>query len=142
MSEHPTPQATPTAGRRSRKLTAVVLILGLLPLVLPVPLVGLAHLWIAPVIAAKIQACASFYCPPADDWARLSYLVILGPSLLVAVASLLLGSIGLFRSRQHPTSPANTSLFAASMCCGAVWVGIFGCLLWVSLTILALTTTE
>jgi hypothetical protein len=142
VSESSTLQVTPTTERRSRKLTVVVLLLAVLPLVLPPLLTGFVTLWLTPIIGAQIQACASLDCPPAVDLDRLGSLLTLGPSLLVAVASLLLGSIGWVRSHRLPLSRANQSLFVVSVACGVVWAAIFGCLLWGELAIVAPTVTD
>jgi hypothetical protein len=118
-----------------------MLVLLLLPLVLPFPFWGVERLWIGPVIYEKMLACASFDCPPAVDWDRLAWIVVLGPSLLMAVASILLGMIGLFRARWHPISPEQEWLFHGSVIGGFVWALIFGCLLWFGIAVLALTVT-
>lgn len=136
MSAQAEPEVPLPAAHRSKTLTAVVVILLLLPLVLPVPFVGIARLWLEPMIQAKRQACASLDCPAAFTLDQLSVLLILGPSLLVAVVTFLLGTIGLIRRRWHPTSPNHEGLFGISMVGGAAWVVLLGLLLWVILTVL------
>lgn len=124
------------AAPRSKTLTVVVVTLLLLPLVLPVPFFGLNRLWIGPVYDAQLQACPSYDCPILVTLNRLSAILILGPSLLVAVAAFLLGTIGLFRRRWHPTSPNHEGLFGVSMVCGAAWVVLLGLMLWLIFTFL------
>jgi hypothetical protein len=113
----------------------------LLPLVLPFPFWGLELLWIGPKLHEQVLACASFDCPSAVYWDRLAWIVVLGPSLLVAVLSLLLGMIGLLRARWHPISPEQEWLLHGSVIGGFVWALIFGSLLWFGVAVIALTVT-
>jgi hypothetical protein len=122
-------------------VAATATILLLLPLVLPFPFWGLERLVIAPMIQEQVLACAAFDCPAAVDWDRLGWVVILGPSFLVAVVSMLLGMLGLFRARWHPILPDQEWLFYGSAIGGFVWALFFGCLLWVSIAVLALLVT-
>lgn len=131
MPEQDTPQSVLQAAKRSRKLHVSVIALAILPLVLPFPFYGLAVLWIRPVIEEIYSGCASFDClnatyPVVTSWLDLWCLLVLGPSLLVALASILLGTIGLIRARRHPTSPENKNLFSASVGCGLIWAVLLG----------------
>lgn len=128
----------PRAAARSRKLTTTAIILMILPLLLPFPFYGLAALWIGPAVKEQLLQCASFDCPAAIAWLRLGWFLVLGPSILVGVTSMLLGSIGLFRMRWHPTSPENEDLFQVSVIGGFVWVFFFGFILWLGITYLAI----
>jgi hypothetical protein len=139
MSELDAPQATPRAAARSWELTVTVIILTILPLLLPFPLYRLELLWIAPIDDAAWQQCG-FVCPAAQYVESLAYLLILGPSLLVAVAAVLVGTFGLVRARRHPTSLRKRTLLKVSVICGGVWSGIFGCLLVFAISVLAGTT--
>ena len=130
MSEQVDPASPPPAARRSKMLTVGVVTLLILPLVLPFPFNGLADLLFDPAGAAAWQACQSFDCPAALNLSRLAVCFALGPSILVAVASILLGTIGLVRTRRHPTSPKNVSLFRTSILGGAIWVVLLGLILW------------
>ena len=135
------PATLPTAAR-SRKLTAAVIILAILPLALPF-LFALFWQGIYPgepaVEAHLLQQCASFECVKQGllTWEQLGWLFILGPSILAALAPILLGTIGLIRARRHPTSPKNRALFRASLICGIVLAILFGCSLGAILYIAA-----
>lgn len=115
---------------RSWKLTAAVISLAILPLLLPFPFALIELKWIAPVVQAQWPHCGAD-CPPAIYWLRLGWLLVLGPSLLVALASLLLGTFGLIRARWRATSPKNRALLQASVTCGALWILLLGCMYWV-----------
>lgn len=115
---------------RSRKLLVAVIILAILPLLLPFPFALLTLKWIVPVIVPEWSQCSA-HCPPSTYGERLEWLLILGPSLLVAVASLLLGTLGLVRARWRLPSPKNRVLLRASVTCGVVWVLLLGCMYWV-----------
>jgi len=108
-----------------------VIVLAILPLLLPVPFYGLAALWIFPGVEPRYLPCAAFTCQAATDWNRLGWSLVLGPSLLVAVAALLLGTIGLVRARWHPTSPETLALFKKSVVSGVAWAVILGGISWV-----------
>jgi hypothetical protein len=125
----------PEDARRSRKLAAAVTILAILPVILPFPLWGLESLWIGPLDAAAWESCRAFYCPAAAHWETLATYLILGPSMLLAAASFLLGFIGLERSLRHPTSSGNRLLFWVSFYLGLVWLFIFGGILLFFLSI-------
>ena len=127
MPEPETSWAKPIAAPRSRRVTVAAIILLLLPPLLPFPFWGLANLWIGSTVEEKVLACASFDCPAAVDWYRLTWLVILGPSFLVAVIFMLFGMIGLFRARWRPISPEQEWLFHGSVIGGLVWALLFGC---------------
>lgn len=116
----PTPHAE--AGR-SQKLTKAVIWLAILPLVLPLPFYGIVYQW----GAAHAPACLDFTCQALTDWERLVWLLVLGPSMLVAVTSILLGTIGLVRARRHPISFENKNLLLSSVVLGVLWAGILGC---------------
>ncbi len=141
MPEPEKPWATPHAAPRSRRITIAAILLVLLPLVLPFPFWGLERLWIGPVIEEKVLACASFDCPAAVDWDRLAWIVVLGPSFLVAVGYMLLGIIGLIRARLRPISSEQEWLFYGSVIGGFVWALLFGFLLWLGIAVLALLVT-
>lgn len=100
------------AEKESRKLTIAVIILAILPLILPFSIVGLAQLRIGSL-------------DNATNWDSLAEVLLLGPSVFVAAASILLGCIGLFHSRKHPTSPKNMALFWISVICGSAWAILF-----------------
>ncbi len=112
-------------------MTIVVVSLLILPLLLPWPLLLLEIQWIGPMIHEALLACASFYCPAATDLDQQGGQLVVGPSLLVASISLLLGLFGLIYTHWRPTSPKNTNLLTVSMICGFVWIVIFGCVLGV-----------
>jgi hypothetical protein len=135
LPEAQTAQATPPATPGSRRLGAVVITLVLLPLVLPWPFMGLAHLWIGPEAAARWQECQSFDCPAALDLDKLAAFLVLGPSMLVAMISLLLGVIGLFWTRGRSPSPKTVDWFKTSVGCGLVWMLLLGGVLWSTITI-------
>src|SRR5579859_4612644 len=119
----------PEDAHKSWKLAAAVTILAILPLILPFPLWGLESLWIGPLDAAAWESCRAFYCPAAAHWEHLAWMLVLGPSILVGAASILLGYIGLFLSRWRPTSPENVTLLRTSITCGFIWAVIFGVIL-------------
>lgn len=135
MAELDAPQAAPLARVGTRKLIATVIVLALLPLVLPFPVALIALKWVLPAMVPEWLQCPT-YCPPSTDGDRLEWLLILGPSLLVAVASILLGIIGIFRERWAPLSPKRRALFRASVALGAVWVvllgRLYGVIFWIS----------
>lgn len=137
MLEPYPPEATPQAAPRSRKLAAAVMTLGILPALLPLPLYVWYLQWLAPVIQAHRLQCPSFTCPAMHSWDSLGWLLVLGPEILVALASVLLGYSGLWRSRWHPISPGNLALLRASVTWGVVWTVLFGCMLLVGITAFA-----
>lgn len=112
MPEQPQPEPPRPAARRSRKLPIAVIILAILPLILPFSIVGLAQLRIGPL-------------DNVANWDSLAGFLLLGPSILVAAASILLGCIGLFYSHRRPTSPKNMALFWMSVICGSAWSILF-----------------
>jgi hypothetical protein len=128
LSVRLTPAQGPQGAARSRKLLIAVILLAILPLALPFPFSFLAGEWIMPTIAPQFQQCLPYTC--LTDRERLEWLLFLGPSFLVAVASLLLGTIGLVRTRWHPTSPKNMALFRACLNWGVVWMLLLGCIYW------------
>ena len=125
MAEQDVQTPAPHAAERSEKLTKAVIWLAILPLVLPIPFYGIAHVQIGPMENEAWSHCG-FDCPGATYWERIFWLVVLGPSMLVAVASILLGTIGLIRARRHPTSPENINLLQGSIISGVVWAIILG----------------
>lgn len=129
MPEQPQPEPPRPAEKESRKLGVTATALIILPVILPWPLWGLENLWIGPLDYAAWQQCRAFYCPAAAHWETLGTWLILGPSMLLAAASFLLGWIGLLRSRRRPTSQGNKSLFWVSFYLGLLWICIFGVIL-------------
>lgn len=121
MPEQPQPEPPRPTANISRKLGITATTLIILPVILPWPLWGLENLWIGPLDYAAWQQCRSFYCPAAAHWETLATYMILGPSMLLAAASFLLGWIGLLRSRRYPISQGNRPLFWASFWCGILW---------------------
>lgn len=121
MAEQTSPEPARPTEKRSWKLAVAATALIILPLILPWPLWSLEYLWIGPLDHAAWQQCRSFYCPAAAHWETLGTWLILGPSMLLAAASFLLGFLGLLRSNRHPTSPKNRSLFWANFWCGILW---------------------
>lgn len=111
-------------------MTAAVISLAILPLLLPFPFALLTLKWIVPVIVPEWSQCP-LNCPPSTYGERLEWLLILGPSLLVAVTSLLLGTLGLVRARWRAISPKRRVLLRTSVTCGVVWILLFGCMYWV-----------
>jgi hypothetical protein len=134
MSEQAEPETTLPAARHSKKLEVAVLILALLPIVLPIPFLGLNSLWIEPVYEAKLQACPLRDCSDVLTLGRLSMILILGPSVLAALASILLGIIGHIRIHKCSTAPEQTGVFTVSVVIGTAWVLLLGCVLWLYLT--------
>jgi hypothetical protein len=124
--------ATPRAPARSRTLTSAVILLAMLPMVLPFPFALIALQRIYPVFQEQLSQCVSLDCQGqiGTHWEHLGWLLVLGPSLLVAVASILLGTIGFIRARWYPTLPEHKVLFAASVACGVLWASLYGCLVW------------
>ncbi len=120
---------------RSWKLTVAAILLAILPPLLPFPLYGLEQLWIGPLDSAAWQQCRAFYCPQAADLERLGAFLVLGPSLLVALALMLLGWIGAMHAHSHPTSSGNRDLFRGSVAFGVIWIALFGCILSFSLSL-------
>ena len=112
MSEQAEPEPPLPAEKESRKLPIAVIILAILPLILPFSIVGLAQLRIGPL-------------DNVANWDSLAGFLLLGPSVLVAGASILLGCIGLFHSRRRPTSPKNMALFWMSVIGGSAWAILF-----------------
>jgi hypothetical protein len=137
MSALDAPQTAPPAGSGTRKLAVTVIVLAILPLLLPVPFYGLAALLIGPMDYAAWEQCASFNCPTATYLERLAWLLVLGPSILVAGGAILLGTIGLIRAQWFPTSSKQHDLFVGSVSCGVVWTVIVGSILWFGLSVLA-----
>jgi len=80
------------------------------------------------MIDNAILTCASFDCPRAVDLDRLADLLVLGPSLLLALTSLFLGNFGLILTDRRPTSPKKSHLLMASAVGGFFLVLIFGCI--------------
>lgn len=114
-------------------MTAAVISLAILPLLLPFPFALVELKWLYPIFQEHLQQCASFDCgiTTETDWERLGWLLVLGPSLLVAVTSLLLGTLGLVRARWRAISPKRRVLLRTSVTCGVVWILLFGCMYWV-----------
>jgi hypothetical protein len=135
MSEQAQLETPLPPARRSKKLVIIATTLAFLPLVLPVPFVGLARLWIEPVYEAKLQACPLRDCSDLLTLDRLSMILILGPSVLAALASILLGIIGLIRMPLRTTAPndIDTTLMF-SVIVGILWLVLLGCVLWLYLT--------
>lgn len=132
VSEGNAPHTAPLEGSGTRNLTWTVIVLAILPLVLPWPFLGLAAVWIFPGVEPRLSQCSAAYlCQSAADWNRLGWLLVLGPSLLVALASIFLGTIGLVRARRHPTSPKTINLLQGSVVSGVAWACLLGCVGWV-----------
>lgn len=127
MSEVDTHQPAPRAAPRSRKLLVAVILLAILPLLLPFPFYGLAQQRIFPAAGEALQQCTDFTCQAATDLEQRGWLLVLGPSFLVALASVLVGMIGLTWARLHPTSPKNMTLFWIIVTWGVIWATLFGC---------------
>lgn len=121
------------AVRRSRKLARAGMLLGVLPVLLPFPFWGLEILWIAPIARAQWAQCRLFTCPPAAGWERLGALLVLGPSILVAVAALVCGYIGIIHWPRYPTEKKR--LFYVGFALGMLWAVIFGMFLLIELSI-------
>ncbi|HEY7356757.1 MAG TPA: hypothetical protein VH590_09835 [Ktedonobacterales bacterium] len=123
------PPASLAAGR-SRKLTAVVIALAILPLLLPFLFALVELRWIYPMLQEQVLQCADSMCMDQAEtyWERVGWLVTLGPSFLIALASILLGTIGLARARRHITSPQNVALFMVSLALGICWVVLGLCI--------------
>jgi hypothetical protein len=122
---------TPLApAGRSKKLTVAVVVLLLLPVVLLFPFYDLAQVWIFPMAAEELQQCTDFICQAATDWERQAWLLVLGPSILAALLSILLGSGALIWMRGHTISPKNVSLLWTLVFGGIIWALIFGCTFW------------
>ena len=130
MPEHAEPATPPPAVKTSWKLAVAVIVLALLPLVLPFPLHFISGQWLGPIDDAQWEQCKSFGCSPAGDTERLWALLSLGPSMLFALASILLGVIGLCRSRWHQTSQKSVGWFCVSCALGTLWAVVFGVVLW------------
>lgn len=130
ISEPDTPQTAPHAAERSERLLVATFLLAILPLVLPFPFYSLAQQWIFPVAGVALQQCTDFTCQAATDVERQAWLLVLGPSILVAMASILVGTMGLTLARWHPTSPKNRALFRIIVTCGVTWAVLFGCTFW------------
>jgi hypothetical protein len=118
-----------TAGR-SRKLTTIVIVLAILPLLLPLP----TSLFAFGVTQVIVQCPVN--CPYTTFGERLEWLLMLGPSFLAAVASILLGIIGNVRIRRQPFVSKDEWLFDISIACGIVWLillgGFYGVIFWIS----------
>ena len=115
---------------RSWKLTVAAILLVILPPLLPSPLYALEQLWIAPIASAARQQCESFYCQAAVEPERLGALLVFGPSVLFAVASVFFGFITIERSKRRPTSQKEAFLLGATVVLGLVWAVFFGFMLW------------
>jgi hypothetical protein len=127
MEESDTKTPQPDTAASLRNLKEAVIILAILPLVLP-------FLFDGPVVAElrpranEVWSHCGFDCPAATDLERMGWLLILGPSFLVAVVSILFGTIKLVHARRHPTSLETINWFQASILSGVVWVILLGCL--------------
>jgi hypothetical protein len=101
-------------------------------MVLPFPFALVALQRIYPVFQEQLSQCASLDCQiqTGTYWEHLGWLLVLGPSLVVAVVSILLGTIGFIRARWYPTLPEHKVLFTASVVCGVIWTSLYGCLVW------------
>lgn len=136
MAEQAKPETSLPRVHHSKKLVAAVATLAFLPLVLPVPFIGLDRLWIEPAYEAKLQACASWDCPAAFRLDQLSVFLILGPSVLAALTSILLGIIGRIRIHKRSTAQEQAGVFTLSVVIGAAWVLLLGCAIWLIMTVL------
>jgi hypothetical protein len=121
-------EPAPPTTNISRKLGITAIALIILPVILPFPLWGLASLWIGPLDYAAWEQCRSFYCPAAAHWESMEMFLTIGPSMLIAAASILLGMLGL-RSKRLSTLPGDRPLFWASFWCGILWFVILGVIL-------------
>lgn len=133
MPEHAGPEAPLPTARRSRKLAVTMITLLLLPFILPVPLAYGEFLWIYPMATEQRRQCTSFPCPAAINGDRLGWLVVLGPSILLLLTALFLGTIGLVRARRCPTLPEKMEWYQLGVVIGTVLTLLFGCILWVGL---------
>lgn len=124
MAEQTSPEPARPTEKRSWKLAVAVAALTILPPILPFPLWSLERLWIGPLDAAAWEQCRAFYCPAAAHWETLGTFLVLGPSMLLVTASILLGFLGVLYSRRHPTLPGNVLMFWVSMSLGALWASI------------------
>jgi hypothetical protein len=108
----------------------MVIVLAVLPLVLPFPFLGIASAAIFPEAYQRLLQCVDFNCQAAIDWYRLGWFLVFGPSLFVAVASILFGAIGFIRASRHAISQENINLFLGSVVSGVVWVCLLACIMW------------
>jgi hypothetical protein len=111
-------------------LIVAAILLVILPPLLPCPLYALEQLWIAPIASAAVQQCKAFYCPAAVEPERLGTLLVFGPSVLIAVASIFFGFINIERSKRRPTSQKEAVLLGATVVLGLTWGVFFGFMLW------------
>lgn len=135
MAELAKPETSLPPARRSKKLVIIATTLDILPLVLPAPFFGLDRLWIAPMYNANLQACPLRDCPVLKTLHILETL-ILGPSILVALASILLGVIGLIRIHQRSIAQNQAGTFQLSVVSGVAWVLLMGCIQLILTTLL------
>ncbi len=89
------------AARSSWKLVIAAILLVILPPLLPFPLYLLEQLWIAPTASAAWEQCKAFYCAAAVAPERLGALLVWGPSVFIAVASMFFGYITIERSHRR-----------------------------------------
>jgi hypothetical protein len=82
--------------------------LGILPPVLIGPLYFVYHLWIA---------------PQQQFWSGLGAFYVLGPGVLVALAAIICGYIGIKHWPRYPSE--NLIWFNLSLALGVVWAGFF-----------------
>ena len=130
MSDQTKPETPLAPAGRSKKLTFAVVILLILPLVVPFPLYNLAQMWLFPIAREELQQCTDFVCQAATDWERRAWLLVLGPSILAALLSILLGSGALVWMRRHTISPKNVALLWTIVIGGIIWALLFGCTFW------------
>jgi hypothetical protein len=115
---------TSLAAGRSRKLIIALIVLAILPLLLPWPFLVIAREWIGPM-EAKVWSHCGFDCPGATYWERIFWLVVLGPSILVALASILFGTIGIAR---RTTAPKDAGKYGVSLAFGICWAVLGLCI--------------
>ncbi len=117
----------PLVPPRSRRLTAVAMVLTILPPLLVYPLYQLYLVWILPIIHAAYLHCPhNGDCPAGVTWLHLGGLLFLGVPLLVAVTSFILGYTGVVPAYRRPNSLAHVYLLKGIMVLAFLWAFLFG----------------
>ncbi|HEY7125457.1 MAG TPA: hypothetical protein VH540_15995 [Ktedonobacterales bacterium] len=129
MPELDEQESTPLVAPRSRKLTVAAMLLAILPPLLPFPLGGLVRLWIGPLDSAAWQQCHDFYCPQAADVEHLATLLVLGPSLLIAVVAIV---FSFKKSRLELRNPGSeeVGMLLSLTCMSIIWAVFLGIIMW------------
>jgi uncharacterized membrane protein len=111
-------------------LVAAVITLVAFPLLLPFPLAVVQLKWLYPMFQAQLSQCADLECQVQTEtsWERLGWLLVLGPSMLIAAKAIIFGLIGLVRVRRQPTSPKDVNWLKVSLGFGIAWLLIAACL--------------